>query len=68
MAKAGTVSELTGLGGEVDTEGGDSILCWVPVELTDQEVIVLHPKRELLHILGVGEKWFVRGAWPAPPL
>lgn len=41
---------LTGLGGEVDAEGGDPILCWVSEELTDKEVVVLHAQGEFLHV------------------
>lgn len=51
------MSQLTGLGGEVDAEGGDPILCWVSVELTDKEVVVLHPQGEFLHI------WMGRQGW-----
>lgn len=48
--RVGSPSELTGFGGEVDAEGCDSILCWVPVELTDKEIIVFHAQGKLLHI------------------
>lgn len=50
MQHQGSRSQLTGLGGEVDTEGGDPILCWVPVELADKEIIVLHAQGKLLDI------------------
>lgn len=50
MAEGKTGSELTGFGREVDAEGCDAVFCWVPVELTDKEVIVLHAQGELLYI------------------
>lgn len=50
MAGVEAGPELTGFGSEVDTEGSDPILCRVPVELADKEVVVLHAQGELLHV------------------
>lgn len=41
---------LTGFGCEVDAESRDGVLRRVPVQLSHQQVVVLHPQRELLHV------------------
>lgn len=43
---------LTGFGGEVNTQRSDGVVGRVVVELSDKEVIILHPQRELLHVCG----------------
>lgn len=41
---------LTGFRCEVDAKSGDGVLCRVSVQLRHQQVVVLHPQRELLHV------------------
>ena len=55
-AAAGSVRDLDpvpaqrGLGGEVDGDGGHGVPGGVAVQLRHQQVVVLHPQRELLHV------------------
>ena len=44
------VARLSGLGREVDAEGGDRVAERILVELGDEQIVVLHAQRELLHV------------------
>lgn len=50
LVGGGAVKVRTGFWGEVDTESSDGVLSRVPVQLSHQQVVVLHPQRKLLHI------------------
>ena len=46
----GGLRVLTGFGREVHGQRGDGVVGWVVVELRHQQVVVLHPQGELLHV------------------
>lgn len=48
IPKAGRV--LTCFGGEVNTQCSDGVVGRVVIELSDKEVVILHPQWELLHV------------------
>lgn len=44
------ITGITRLGRQVDTESGYGVAARVFVELRDEQVVVFHAKRELLHV------------------
>lgn len=52
-----TLVRLTDVGREVDGEGSNWFLAGILKQLRDQEIVILHTNRKLLHVCGILIMW-----------
>ena len=52
-----TLVRLTDVGREVDGEGSNWFLAGILEQLRDQQIVILHTNRKLLHVCGILIMW-----------